>query len=303
MFDRFTDRAKKVLSLSRQAAMKHEHDFIGPAHILMGIVTEGTGVAASVLKNTNVSLDQIRDNTVAAMPAGTSEGTMGQLPFTPSAKRVLESSLDEASRLGHNYIGTEHLLLGLLCVSESIAANVLTGLGIELEQMRSEVLEFCGKQGDTDAPEQAPLGIPGLRRQALRRMARNAIVMLPAGEPFESLYQHVIVPALEAAGARRVQKSNGENSPDHGVRHQLRDCALLVAVLSGAAPHVMYQIGLCHGRGHEVTLLVEHSTDLPSDLRTLDYLSYDDSDAGHAKLQLQLTALARTAFGDRPPHS
>jgi ATP-dependent Clp protease ATP-binding subunit ClpC len=144
MFDRFTDRAKKVMSFARQEAMKFNHEYIGTEHILLGLVQEGSGVAANVLKNMNIDLEKIRHEVEKIVKTGPSMVTMGQLPFTPRAKKVLELSLEEASQLSHNYIGTEHLLLGLIRENEGIAAQVLMNLGVKLDEVREEVLEFLG---------------------------------------------------------------------------------------------------------------------------------------------------------------
>jgi len=144
MFDRFTDRAKKVMSFARQEAMKFNHEYIGTEHILLGLVQEGSGVAANVLKNMNIDLEKIRHEVEKIVKTGPSMVTMGQLPFTPRAKKVLELSMEEASQLSHNYIGTEHLLLGLIRENEGIAAQVMMNLGVKLDEVREEVLEFLG---------------------------------------------------------------------------------------------------------------------------------------------------------------
>jgi ATP-dependent Clp protease ATP-binding subunit ClpC len=153
MFDRFTDRAKKVMSFARQEAMKFNHEYIGTEHILLGLVQEGSGVAANVLKNMTVDLDKIRHEVEKIVKTGPSMVTMGQLPFTPRAKKVLELSLEEASQLSHNYIGTEHLLLGLIRENEGIAAQVLMNLGVKLEEVREEVLEFLGASESNNEDE------------------------------------------------------------------------------------------------------------------------------------------------------
>ena len=162
MFDRFTDRAKKVMSFARQEAMKFNHEYIGTEHILLGLVQEGSGVAANVLKNMSIDLEKIRHEVEKIVKTGPSMVTMGQLPFTPRAKKVLELSLEEASQLSHNYIGTEHLLLGLIRENEGIAAQVLMNLGVKLDEVREEVLEFLGasESGDDDgeAAEQSSGG-------------------------------------------------------------------------------------------------------------------------------------------------
>ncbi|MCB9877587.1 MAG: ATP-dependent Clp protease ATP-binding subunit [Planctomycetes bacterium] len=153
MFDRFTDRAKKVMSFARQEAMKFNHEYIGTEHILLGLVQEGSGVAANVLKNMSIDLEKIRHEVEKIVKTGPSMVTMGQLPFTPRAKKVLELSLEEASQLSHNYIGTEHLLLGLIRENEGIAAQVLMNLGVKLDEVREEVLEFLGASENNSEDE------------------------------------------------------------------------------------------------------------------------------------------------------
>jgi ATP-dependent Clp protease ATP-binding subunit ClpC len=163
MFDRFTDRARKVMQLARQEATRFNHDAIGTEHILLGLVQEGSGVAATVLRNLNVDLSKIRHEVEKIVRSGPTMVTMGQIPFTPKAKKVLELAVEEARQLGHNYIGTEHLLLGLLREQEGKAADVLMSLGLKLEEVREEVLEFLGadlanEAESQDAPEPAPSG-------------------------------------------------------------------------------------------------------------------------------------------------
>ncbi|MBI5369544.1 MAG: ATP-dependent Clp protease ATP-binding subunit [Planctomycetes bacterium] len=150
MFDKFTDRARKVMSIARQEAQRFNHEYIGTEHILLGLVQEGSGIAAKVLKNLDVDLKKIRQEVEKLIPHGPPTVTMGQLPFTPRAKRVLELAQEEANNLGHDYIGTEHLLLGLLRENEGVAAQVLMNLGMKLEDVREEVLEVL----NVDVPNQ-----------------------------------------------------------------------------------------------------------------------------------------------------
>ena len=154
MFDRFTDRAKKVMNLARQEAQRFNHEYLGTEHILLGLVQEGSGVAANVLKNMSIDLTKIRAEVEKIVKTGPSMVTMGQLPFTPRAKKVLELSMEEASNLGHNYIGTEHLLLGLIKENEGIAAQVLMNLGVKLEDVRDEVLEVLGANSEESEEEE-----------------------------------------------------------------------------------------------------------------------------------------------------
>jgi ATP-dependent Clp protease ATP-binding subunit ClpC len=158
MFDRFTDRAKKVMNLARQEAQRFNHEYLGTEHILLGLVQEGSGVAANVLKQMQIDLDKIRVEVEKIVKTGPSMVTMGQLPFTPKAKKVLELSLEEASNLGHNYIGTEHILLGLIKENEGIAAQVLMNLGVKLEDVREEVLDFLGADAADDEDDEPGIG-------------------------------------------------------------------------------------------------------------------------------------------------
>ncbi|MEI6233393.1 MAG: ATP-dependent Clp protease ATP-binding subunit [Planctomycetota bacterium] len=146
MFDRFTDRARKVMAFARQEAERFNHDYIGTEHILLGLVKEGSGVAANVLENLEVDLEKVRLEVEKLVKSAPDVVTIGQLPFTPRAKKVLEFAIDEARALDHNYVGTEHLLLGLLREQEGLAAQVLMNLNLKLEDVRSEVMEFLGAE-------------------------------------------------------------------------------------------------------------------------------------------------------------
>jgi ATP-dependent Clp protease ATP-binding subunit ClpC len=152
MFDRFTDRARKVMQLARQEAARLNHEYIGTEHILLGLIQEGSGVAANVLRSLEVELSKIRHEIEKLVSAGPGTITMGQIPFTPRAKKVLEFAVDEARELGHNYIGTEHLLLGLLRETEGKAAQVLLNLNLRLDEVRETVLEELGAS-DAQQPE------------------------------------------------------------------------------------------------------------------------------------------------------
>ncbi|MGH9181101.1 MAG: ATP-dependent Clp protease ATP-binding subunit, partial [Acidimicrobiales bacterium] len=173
MFERFTDRARRVLVLAQEEARLLNHNFIGTEHILLGLIHEGEGVAAKALESLGISLEAVREKVEETIgPAGTS--TTGSPPFTPRAKKVLELSLREALQLGHNYIGTEHMLLGLVREGEGVAATVLVNLGADLSRVRQQVIQLLsgyagGKEGAptsggtaTSGPEGNPSGSPVL---------------------------------------------------------------------------------------------------------------------------------------------
>ena len=144
MYERFTDRARKVMQLANQEAQRFNHEYIGTEHILLGLIKEGSGVAANVLKNLDVDLRKIRLEVEKLVQSGPDMVTMGKLPQTPRAKKVIEYSMEEARNLNHNYVGTEHVLLGLLREQEGVAAQVLMNLGLKLEEVREEVLNLLG---------------------------------------------------------------------------------------------------------------------------------------------------------------
>jgi ATP-dependent Clp protease ATP-binding subunit ClpC len=146
MFDRFTDRARKVMALAREEARRFNHEYIGTEHILLGLVKEGSGVAANVLQNLDIELKKIRIEIEKIVQSGSDLVSVGQLPFTPRVKKVLEYAMEEARAFGHNYIGTEHLLLGLLREQEGVAAQVLLNLGVKLEDVREEVIGLLGSE-------------------------------------------------------------------------------------------------------------------------------------------------------------
>jgi ATP-dependent Clp protease ATP-binding subunit ClpC len=169
MYERFTDRARKVMQLANQEAQRFNHEYIGTEHILLGLVKEGSGVAANVLKNLDVDLRKIRLEVEKLVQSGPEMVTMGKLPQTPRAKKVIEYSMEEARNLNHNYVGTEHILLGLLREQEGVAAQVLMNLGLKLEEVREEVLNLLGhgieggegERGGREAGGESPAAAKG----------------------------------------------------------------------------------------------------------------------------------------------
>jgi len=144
MFNRFTERARKVILLAKEEAKRFNHDYIGTEHILLGLIREGEGVAAAVLASMGLSPDKIRLEVEKFVQPGPSTVISGDIPFTPKAKKVIELAMDEARNLGHNYIGTEHLLLGLIREGEGVASQVLISLGLDLDRVRMEVMSLLG---------------------------------------------------------------------------------------------------------------------------------------------------------------
>jgi len=174
MFNRFTERARRVILLAREEAKRLDHDYLGTEHLLLGLIREGEGVAALALQNMGIDLEQVRQEVEKAVGRGGGSLFLGQIPFTPRAKKVLELAVTEARNLGHNYIGTEHLLLGLIREGEGVAAQILTNLGADLERVREEVVALLGEKVSVDREPQ-PTNTPTLDRYGrdLTELARN----------------------------------------------------------------------------------------------------------------------------------
>jgi ATP-dependent Clp protease ATP-binding subunit ClpC len=166
MFERFTDRSRRVIVLAQEEARMLDHGYIGTEHILLGLIREGDGHAARALESLGISLDAVRQQVEAFIGRG-QQAPSGPVPFTPRAKKVLELSLRESLQLGHNYIGTEHILLGLLREGDGVAAQVLVTLGADLNRVRQQVIQLLhGYQGqDVESAgshpgEREPAGLP-----------------------------------------------------------------------------------------------------------------------------------------------
>jgi len=178
MHDKFTERVRKVMYLAREEAARLQHDYIGTEHLLLGVLREGEGIAATVLNNLGLDLDQIRQAVESMVSSSGGTLTMGEIPFTPKAKRVLELSVDEARQLGHNYVGTEHLLLGLLREGEGVAARVLVDLGVDRKKVREETLKLLGgtPQGEPQESEER------VETPALNQFGRDLTLLAREGK-------------------------------------------------------------------------------------------------------------------------
>src|SRR5437016_4749018 len=150
MFERFTDRARRVVVLAQEEARMLNHNYIGTEHVLLGLIREGEGVAAKALESLGISLEGVRQQVEEIIGQG-QQIPGGHIPFTPRAKKVLELSLREALQLGHNYIGTEHILLGLIREGEGVAAQVLVKLGADLNRVRQQVIQVLSGSGSGES--------------------------------------------------------------------------------------------------------------------------------------------------------
>jgi len=144
MFERFTDRARRVIVLAQEEARLLNHAVIGSEHLLLGLIYEGEGVAAKALDEEGLTLELVRTQVERLVPPGDVEMPQAQMPFQPEAKKVLELALRDALQLGHNYVGTEHILLGLIREGTGVGAQALVNLGVDLTELRSDVIRILG---------------------------------------------------------------------------------------------------------------------------------------------------------------
>jgi ATP-dependent Clp protease ATP-binding subunit ClpC len=156
VFERFTERARQVVVLAQEEARALRHNYIGTEHLLLGLLREEEGLAARVLRSLDVELEAVREQVARIVGTG-EEATSGQIPFTPRAKKVLELALRQAKAMGHGYIGTEHVMLGLAREGEGVAARILLDLGADAERIRAEILQLLGGTPVEWRPSPRPL--------------------------------------------------------------------------------------------------------------------------------------------------
>jgi len=209
-FERFTERARKTLQFAQEEAQHLNHNYIGTEHILLGLVREGDGVAARVLNNLGIELNKVRSAVEFIIERGDRVVT-GEIGLTPRAKRVIELAVDEARRLNHHYIGTEHLLLGLVREGEGVAAGVLEGLGVSLEKVRAQVIEVLKSSSGYAAnptagftEEKTPLAV----RASTGR--EPAIAMLRTLFDYSIWARDQLLPLVEALGEEERKKEDSK---------------------------------------------------------------------------------------------
>jgi ATP-dependent Clp protease ATP-binding subunit ClpA len=214
MFERFTDRARRVVVLAQEEARILNHNYIGTEHILLGLLREDEGVAAQALKALDISLETVRQQVEEIIGQG-QQARSGHIPFTPRAKKVLELSLREALQLGHNYIGTEHILLGLIREGHGVAAQVLVRLGADLDRVRQQVVELVDAlEGETETSR--PLAVTPRARERGGEVLRMLRVI---SARLEAIEQHLGIAkqhdgAHGQAPAERGVPAAGEATPE-----------------------------------------------------------------------------------------
>jgi ATP-dependent Clp protease ATP-binding subunit ClpC len=220
MFERFTDRARRVVVLAQEEARMLNHDYIGTEHILLGLLREGDGIAAKALESLEISLEVVRREVGEIIGRG-KQAPSGHIPFTPRAKKVLELSLREAQQLGHDYIGTEHILLGLLREGEGVAAQVLVRLGADLNRVRQQVIQLLAGR-DPEVTGRVPVAVAAGEDVLLPRtvtggrwMTEVQKALTKITERLEAIERHVgmTVPAAEPGGPSGETDPPGEQDP------------------------------------------------------------------------------------------
>src|SRR5690242_10851574 len=240
----FTDRVRKVLQMAREEAARLHHEYVGTEHILLGLIREGEGVAAAVLTNLNVDLEEIQQKIEETVKKGKAAAAAGpDLPYTSRAKKVLELAMTEARELNHSYVGTEHLLLGLLREEKAIAAQVLTDAGVNLEQSRAETLRLLGSDmppasaGGTAPPASQPKSAKKSKTPALDHFCRDLTQLGAEGQLDPTIGRAKEIERVMEILARR-KKNNpvliGE--PGVGKTAIVEGLALLIA--NGLCPDV-----------------------------------------------------------------
>jgi ATP-dependent Clp protease ATP-binding subunit ClpC len=237
VFERFTERARQVVVLAQEEARTLKHNYIGTEHILLGLLREEKGLAARVLETLDITVERVRAQVVAIVGSG-EEVTSGQIPFTPRAKKVLEMALREALSIGHNYIGTEHILLGLVRENEGVAARILLDFDANSEKIRNRVLHMLGEPGEhgyesAGAPAPAPaveasihVGFAEPVRELLVTAAARALAdrrtevelpdLLLAIVEDESLSSTIAKQLIDRSGEQDTPDGSDQDEPEQG---------------------------------------------------------------------------------------
>lgn len=239
MYERFTDRARKVVQLASHEAQRLNHEYVGTEHILLGLIAEGAGVAANVLKILEIDLHQVRREVEKVIASRPDMVTGGNLPQTPGAKRAIQSAMEEAHNLNHNHVGTEHLLLGTLRETEGVAAQVLVNLGLKLEDVRQEVLTLLGATSIEPSTETLTGSFGMKSADQIEYTDRARKVMLLAAEEaynFGHTYigpEHILLAIYREGTGIGVEELNNAGLTESRVREEIEKLLRVRGELKG----------------------------------------------------------------------
>jgi predicted nucleotide-binding protein len=290
LFERFTDRARRVVVLAQEEARLLNHNYIGTEHILLGLIHEGEGVAAKALESLGISLEAVRKQVEGIIGQGGSSPS-GHTPFTPRAKKVLELSLREALQLGHNYLGTEHVLLGLIREGEGVAAQVLVRLGADLSRVRQQVIQLLSGYESSGAQEDVTPTVFVVSGEAneptsevaqlIERLAGRPPVVLrgqpDGGRAIIDAFTGHLHPAIVVVMLTGDDEGRTRGTDDHRLQPRARQ-------------NVVYEMGWFHGKlgRRSVITLIEDEIEAPTDATDVSDIRLDAEGTWRDQLGQQL---------------
>ena len=300
-FDKFTERARRVLTLAQEESLRFNHNYIGTEHLLLGLVRESEGVAAKVLANLGVDLKKVRSAVEFTIGRG-DRPVAGEIGLTPRAKKVIELAVDEARRLSHHYIGTEHLLLGLLREGKGIAADVLGSLGVGLDDARREVVRVLSQARPERRIPPDMVVSPIFGGRGLPVGHKLCVVLMSFADEARPIYDdHVRKVVVEQCGleCRRADDVFKAGQAMEQVWEQMNRARVIVADVSGRNPNVFYELGIAHTLGKLVILITRSEDDVPFDLRHLGFIQYEYTPRGCQELERKLREAIEAVIGPR----
>jgi hypothetical protein len=300
-FDKFTERARRVLTLAQEESLRFNHNYIGTEHLLLGLVREGDGVAASVLANLGVELNRVRSAVESTIGRG-DRPAFGEIGLTPRAKKVIELAVEEARRLNHHYIGTEHLLLGLVREGKGIAADALGGLGVGLDDARTQVVRVLSQARPQRRipPDMVVSPIFGGRGFPVGQ--KLCVVLMSFADEARPIYDdHIRKVVVEQCGLE-CRRADDVFKPGQTIEQAwelMNRARLIVADVSGRNPNVFYELGVAHTLGKPVILITQCEDDVPFDLRHLGFIQYEYTPRGYQEFERKLREAIQAVVGSR----